>query len=283
MRETRKAKLKRSLSLILPITDLLRVLCCGIHLRKEEFSVAFSFSGTAFLSDKLSTWRLGCRYVFTCGVKYRYILLHVNNEWNIGPQNAGCWKKWNLKRGGWPLEIWKEIEGFQKSLGSGLWILVKIKPLKYKDSFRVLGFVHFQWLQQKLRQCIPLLKGYNLRMIVWNFEYYTDSETNLMWKCGCTHTQNGFHTGDTWSCALPIKFLRFVWVGSAVSMLCWVYTPIVQCVPHTSEEAWNLGCKTKQKSLPRFIPYDPKQCRSIFFWKFLLLVFFCGLGITACH
>lgn len=135
-----------------------------------------------------------------------------------------------------------------KSLGSGLWILVKIKPLKCKDSFRVLGFVHFQWLQQKLRQCIPLLKGYNLRMIVWNFAYCTDSETNLMWKCGCTHTRNGFHIGDTWSCALPVKFLRFVWVGSAVSMLCWVYTPIVQCVPHPSEEAWNLGCKTKHKS-----------------------------------
>lgn len=124
-----------------------------------------------------------------------------------------------------------------KSLGSGLWRFLKIIPLRCKEYVRGLVCSLSMTTTKKIRQCISLLKGCNLHIFVCYFGYYPDSETNLMCKCGCVHTQNAFHIGDTCSCALPgsdYMFLRFVWVGSSVSMLQWVYIFFVQCVPRSS-------------------------------------------------
>lgn len=66
----------------------------------------------------------------------------------IEPQTIpGCWEEWNLREGGWPLEMWKEIKDLRKP---GIWPLenCQILPVKSKDSIRGLVFVHVQRLQK---------------------------------------------------------------------------------------------------------------------------------------
>lgn len=94
--------------------------------------------------------------------------------------------------------------------------------------FQGFSFCSLSMTNKKLRQCISLLKGCNLHIIIWHFGYCTDNETNLLCKCSCIDTQDAFPNGDT--CIIIVvlclvsdyKFLRFVWVGSSVSLLCGV-------------------------------------------------------------
>ena len=67
----------------------------------------------------------------------------------IGPKTTpGCWEEWNLRKGRWPLQIWKEIKHFRIL---GLWMAVKITAWKGKDYIRVLVLFTFSDYNKKIK------------------------------------------------------------------------------------------------------------------------------------
>lgn len=134
VRKTRKVKMRSFISSILPTTGFPQ------HFLRKEFSVAFSFSGNAFLPNKLSTWLLHCKYVSTYVVKYRYTLMDASNEWNILASQKSFRLLGEMESQRWWVAAGdlEKNKTPSKSLGSGLWIFLKIMPLKCKESVREL-------------------------------------------------------------------------------------------------------------------------------------------------